>query len=433
MQREKEGSIFVRQKKTTTTHSKHHKKHHLFPTKAPYKILIILLSLIAAAFMCMVIVVDAFPADLTLSMIAVMLAVLIFSCLLFASEKRYKRVLGLFLAIIYIAVFSVAGNFMGSTYAMFNKISDSGTKATGPAAKKVDICEETFNVYLTGIDQWASEKGLDLERSDVNMLVTINPQTHKILLTSIPRDTYVKLHTAQQMDKLTHTGIYGVEETLTTVEDWLGIDINYYAKMNYTAARDIIDAMGGIDIYSPVEFYSSIKGYHYKQGWNHLTGKRALFFARERKSFEGQDEVRVENQQRVLKAIIKKMTSSTTLLTKYGNIMDAAGDNLQTNFDTKDMKELVKMQLTDLAEWNVETQKIEGNPDQDYCASLSSKNRYDIFRPSDESVEACLKKIESVKIVPEEDMASLRNKHKSFFINAIKRIMKKEEEVADEQ
>lgn len=127
------------------------------------------------------------------------------------------------------------------------------------------MTEEPFNVYITGIDQWASEKGMDLERSDVNMIVTVNPATKQMLLTSIPRDSYVKLHTAQQMDKLTHTGIYGVDETLNTVSDWLGVDMNYYVKMNFTGAMTIITAMDGIDVYSPVAFESSLKGYKYKR------------------------------------------------------------------------------------------------------------------------------------------------------------------------
>ena len=94
----------------------------------------------------------------------------------------------------------------------------------------IDPTAEPFNLYITGIDRWAGEQ--DLDRSDVNMIMTINPVTKKILLTSIPRDTYVKLHTAQQMDKLTHTGVYGVDETISTVEDWLNIDIAYYLKLN---------------------------------------------------------------------------------------------------------------------------------------------------------------------------------------------------------
>ena len=405
---------------------KHAKARRFFPTRNIYKVAIIMMILIAIVFVIALIVVDALPSDLTFFLIAIMIAMLVGSCLLFANDKKAVRIAGIAIALLFAATFSLVTGFMSNTYAMLNRISDSSTNATGPISKSVDVTEEPFNLYITGIDQWAKDKGLDLERSDVNMLVTINPRTKDVLLTSIPRDTYVKLHTAQQMDKLTHTGVYGVDETLNTVEDWLGIDINYYVKMNFTGARDIIDAMGGIDVYSPVEFRSSIMGYKYVKGWNHLRGKKAIYFARERKSFEGQDAIRVENQQRVMKAMIKKMTSSTTLLTKYGEIMDAAGDNLQTNMETTEMRDLVRMQITELAKWNVETQKIEGEYDQDYVASLTQSMKFDIYRPSDESVKACVQGLNDI-MQREEEETSMRDRSKSFLINAVKRLTTKEE------
>ena len=288
------------------------------------------------------------------------------------------------------------------------------------------MTEEPFNVYITGIDQWASEKGMDLERSDVNMIVTVNPATKQMLLTSIPRDSYVKLHTAQQMDKLTHTGIYGVDETLNTVSDWLGVDMNYYVKMNFTGAMTIITAMDGIDVYSPVAFESSLKGYKYKKGWNHLYGKEALYFARERHAFEGQDAIRVENQQRVFKAIIKKMTSSTTLLMYYGEIMDAAGDNIITNLSADEMKALVKMQITDMASWDIASQKIEGEYDEDYVASLSQANKYSIYRPDEASVRKCVDAIKAMSKVDESSRReSIKNNSHSFFVNLGRHMMEK--------
>lgn len=315
---------------------------------------------------------------------------------------------------------------MGRTFAMLNRISDSGTNATGPMAKQVNVTEEPFNIYITGIDQWEDEKGLDLERSDVNMIVTVNPTTKTLLLTSIPRDSYVKLHTAQQMDKLTHTGIYGVDETLNTVEDWLGIELNYYVKMNFTGAKDIINAMDGINLYSPVEFESSLKGYKYVKGWNKMGGSKALYYARERKAFEGQDAVRVENQQRVFEAVIKKMTSSTTLLTKYGDIMAAAGNNMATNMPSSDMKDLVKMQITDLSEWDVQSQKIEGEYGEDYVASLSQANKYSIYRTDEKSVNKCVEKIKKIESEKPEEDGNAITRNRSFIINAINRIITKD-------
>lgn len=414
----------TREEKIKEKQGKHVKTDfHIFPRKKFYMIVLLVMSLVAVGFMCMMIVMDIFPSDLTFILVAVLFGLLIVTCLLFASNRKWKRIVGILLACVFMVLFVGASSFMGNTYAMLEKISDSGKSATGPAAKSVNVTEEPFNVYITGIDQWEDEKGLDLERSDVNMIVTVNPLTKKLLLTSIPRDTYVKLHTAQQMDKLTHTGIYGVDETLNTIQDWLGIDLNYYVKMNFTGAKDIIDAMDGINMYSPIEFESSLKGYKYEKGWNKMGGSKSLYYARERKAFEGQDSVRVENQQRVLKAVIKKMTSSTTLLTKYGDIVAAAGDNMSTNMPPSDMKALVRMQITDLSEWDIQNQKIEGEYGEDYVASLSSANKYSIYRPDEKSVEKCLKKIEEIESERPSEDDNVLTRNKSFIVNGVNRVL----------
>ena len=414
---------------------RHSERRNLVPSYKLYKILLIAMGVLSICFLLALIVVDALPTDLTFVLIAIMIAMMVLACVLFASKKRWKRVMGISVVLIFALIFTTTTSFMANTYRMFNKISDSGKLATGPMAKQVDVTEEPFNIYITGIDQWASEKGLDLERSDVNMIVTVNPQTNKVLLTSIPRDTYVKLHTAQQMDKLTHTGIYGVDETLNTVEDWMGITINYYVKMNFTGARDIIDAIGGVDVYSPVAFKSSIKWYKYKKGWNHLSGKEAIYFARERKSFEGQDAVRIENQQRVMEAVIKKMTSSTTLLMNYGDVVAAAGEQMQTNMSTSEMQDLVRMQIAELTPWDVNKQKIEGDYDQDYVASLTQKQKFSIYRPSEESVRSCTEGINNIMNPPAIEIEEAKKgRNRSFIINAIKRMTNQdsEEEAVEE-
>ena len=393
-------------------------KRHFFPRKPFYVITFLLMALAAAGFLMMLIVTDILPPDLTIILAVSVLALLLLTCLMFASRRRWKRITGLLVACVFVGVLVFVTDFMGNTYGMLDKISESSYGASGPEAKTVSITEEPFNVYITGIDQWESEKGLDLERSDVNMIMTVNPKTKKILLTSIPRDTYVKLHTAQQMDKLTHTGVYGVDETLNTVEDWLGVDLNYYVKMNFSAVRDIINAMDGISVYSPVAFQSSLKWYKYEKGWNKMGGKKALYFARERKAFEGQDSIRVENQQRVLKAIIKKMTSSSTLLMKYGDIMKAAGDNLSTNMPASVMTELAKMQIAELAVWDVETQKIEGEYDMDYVASLTQSQMFSIYRADPESVSKCIDAIHEITAPPESELKEAEEiKSRSFVIN----------------
>lgn len=392
--------------------------NRLFPRKNAYKILMLLMGAVAIAFLVMLIVVDTLPADLTIIVEIIIAGMLVLTSIMLGREKRWKRIAGILIAALFIVIFGVGTSYLGSTYAMLNNISNASIRATGPKAQTVDLVNEPFNIYITGIDQWEEEEGLDLERSDVNMIVTVNPLTKEVLLTSIPRDSYVKLHTAQQMDKLTHTGIYGVDETLKTVEDWFGIKLNYYVKMNFNAAIDIIAAIDGIQVYSPVAFESSLKGYKYKKGWNRLGGSKALYFARERKAFEGQDAIRVENQQRVVKAVIKKMTSHTTLLTKYGDIMAAAGKNLETNMTSEEMLSLVKMQITDVSPWDIKTQKVDGDYDEDYVASLTQKQKFSIYRTDEKSVEKCKNKIEEVLNPSNEKIESARSsRSRSFLVN----------------
>lgn len=414
----------VKGKREKSTKSKHasSEKRHAFPRKKPYILALFVMAFAAIAFLLVLIIADLLPPDLTVILSVVVIALLLLTNFMFASRFRWKRIIGIVVAMLFIVVLATVTSFMASTYDTLNKISATATDATGPAPIGVSVTEEPFNIYITGIDQWEEEEGLDLERSDVNMIITVNPVTKKVMLTSIPRDSYVLLHTAKQMDKLTHTGVYGVDETLNTVQDWLGIDLNYYLKMNFTAARDIINAMGGISVYSPVAFDSSLrKNYHYDKGWNDLGGREALYFARERHAFEGQDSIRVENQQRVMKAIISKMTSSTTLLTKYGDIMAAAGKNLSTNMSADEMTELVKMQMTELAEWDVQTQKIEGEYDEDYVASLSQAHKYSVYRPDPKSVRKCQEGIDSILNPRASEIEEAqKSKSKSFVVNIAK-------------
>jgi len=260
-------------------------------------------------------------------------------------------------------------------------------------AKRVDVTSEPFSVYISGIDTFGSIN--KVARSDVNMIMTVNPKTKEILLTSIPRDSYVTLHTYGAKDKLTHSGIYGIEETVATVEDWLGIDINYYVRVNFTTLVDIVDVIGGIDVESQYAFNSSVSDYSYVAGINHLDGKGALYFSRERKSLSGGDNERVKNQQRVLKGIINKITTSPVILTKYTQLLDAVGDKMQTNMDDSDMAAFVRMQLDDLGGWTISTNSIEGTGSMDSTYSMGSRELY-IMIPKVESVENAQIKINKV-------------------------------------
>ena len=252
-------------------------------------------------------------------------------------------------------------------------------------SKAVDVTKDSFNVLISGLDSWGKidEGGL----SDVNMVMTVNPQTRQILLTSIPRDSYIPLHSFGAKDKLTHSGIYGQEETRKTIEDFLGIDINYTIRVNFSMLVDLINAIDGIDVYSDYAFESAITDWTYEEGWNHCTGKKALYFARERKAFSEGDMQRNKNQQKVLEATLKKVTSSKVIMTRYTKILDAVEDEMWTDMSNTDLRRLAKMQLRNMSKkWEVKKVNITGSTGGAPCYSMGNQNLSCVF-PTEESVE----------------------------------------------
>ena len=402
-------------KATSDKHKSAKKKKKRSPHRTIYTLALMVMAIAAIGFLVMLILLDMFPKELTLGLIAVMSVLLILTGVLFMSKKKGVRIAGIVTAVIFIAFFASSTALMSSTYAMLNNISaDTGASAPG----KVNVAGEPFNVYITGIDQWSKERGLDLERSDVNMIVTVSPQTHKILLTSIPRDAYIVLHRTGTMDKLTHTGVYGVDETLSSVGEWLNLNFDYYVKMNFDACVDIVDAIGGIDVDSPKAFTSSERSkYKYKKGINHLDGKGALYYARERKAFGGEDQLRVRNQLQVMEAVIHKITTSTTLLTSYGSIMETLGDEVETNMPTSDMQKLMKLQLSDMRPWKIETQRMTGTYDMEVVASLDSRNKYSVLKVDPKSLNSCLDKIRTTMSPTEEEILASEEERKEFTVS----------------
>lgn len=259
--------------------------------------------------------------------------------------------------------------------------------------KVVNVTNTPFNVYIAGGDGYGS---IDYTfNTDVNMVATINPTTRKILLTSIPRDYYVNLvgQGPNAYDKLTHAGYYGIEESVKTVENLLDTDINYYVKINFSTIEGIVDAIGGVDVYSDFDFYEKAFGkYHFTVGYNHLDGKQALAFARERKSFATGDVQRVKNQQKVVEAIINKVTSSTALISSYDRILDTVSENLDTNMPSKDISRLVKMQLNDMRGWTIESQNAVGTSQMGPTYTFPTLNLYTML-PDEDSVNSLKAKI----------------------------------------
>ncbi len=261
--------------------------------------------------------------------------------------------------------------------------------------KDIDVTKEPFNIYISGIDIYGNITSVS--RSDVNMIVTVNPVTHKVLLTSIPRDYYVRLHgTTGYRDKLTHAGIYGVDMSISTLEDLLDIDINYYIRVNFTTLVELVDAIGGVEVYSDANITAyTNKACKFVLGNNHLDGACALAFARERYAYSSGDRHRVQNQQAILTAIINKALSSKTLITKYTNILSSLQSSFQTNMGSNKIYSLVNMQLDKMPSWNIESISLDGTGKSEYTYSYSGQKLY-VMEPDLKTVEAAKEKISQI-------------------------------------
>ena len=262
-------------------------------------------------------------------------------------------------------------------------------------AKRVDVSEEPFNILITGLDIEGDIS--QSSRSDVNMIVTVNPKTRKILLTSMPRDFYIEYPDIKgEYDKLTHSGIYGADETVAFVEKLTGLEMNYYVKVNYSTIKSMVNSIGGIDVNSDFDFETHGQAYYkFVKGYNHMNGEEALAFARERKSFEDGDFQRNRNQQKVMKAMIKKVTSVKVLLLKYPNILNSIKNYMEVNMNSSDIKALVRMQSSGLKGWTVTTQNMKGDIDIRPCYALGGEYA-SVVVPDSESVNKALDKISEI-------------------------------------
>ena len=251
---------------------------------------------------------------------------------------------------------------------------------------------EPFNVYISGID--VDGPIATNSRSDVNIIMTVNPNTKKILLTTTPRDYYVQIPdiSGEQRDKLTHAGIYGVDASMRTLEQLYGIDISYYARVNFSSLVKIVDTLGGVDVDSDFDF--DAQGYHFQKGRNHLDGKQALAFSRERYSFEDGDNQRGKDQEKVLTAILNKAMSPAILSNASALIADVS-DSVQTNMTQEEMAKFIKMQLNDGASWTIESQAASGNGDTQACYSSGDQPLY-VMWPDEAVVQSISAKMNEI-------------------------------------
>lgn len=253
---------------------------------------------------------------------------------------------------------------------------------------------EPFILYISGIDQYGNVKSIR-GRSDVNQMVIVNPKTHHILLVNTPRDYYVKLYnTTGLKDKLTHAGIYGIDKSIKTLEEFYNIDINYYLRVNFNSLIKVVDVIGGINIYSDKEFIAHTnKSVNVKKGWNTFNGEQALAYSRERYAYITGDHHRGENQQQVITAIIEKMTNSKVLISKYNSILNALDGTFQTDMSTSMITSFIKEQLNEMPKWQIDSIAVTGYNSSNYTYSMGSRLKLYVMEPDYNSVEKAKKKI----------------------------------------
>lgn len=278
------------------------------------------------------------------------------------------------------------------------------SQSKSESLNKVDSITTTpFTVLISGNDSYGSLA--ENSRSDVNMLVTIDPSEHRVLMTSLPRDLYVPIACPAgaencpdgTLNKLTHTGIYGVEATDETIEKTLGITINYTVRVNFSSLVNLVDAVGGIDVYVDEglevdTFYANgTKGVD--AGWNHLEGERALAFARERHAYADGDTQRVKNQQIVLQALISKV-ASPSMLVNFGQFVNALGGAFETNMPADQIRSFIRYQFAMMPEWKFENFTILCEPAMEF--STIQGDYASVMIPYEEYIAAATDKIDAV-------------------------------------
>lgn len=261
-----------------------------------------------------------------------------------------------------------------------------------------DITSKPFNVLISGSD---TRGGFDENgRSDVIMVATINPETSTILLTSVPRDFYVTTACDAAdgcmqgaLDKITHTGIHGTNTTKRTVEQLLGIEINYTFKVGFDTVTDLVDALGGVDVYVEPGYAVTTSTFSVHEGVNHLDGQHALAYARERYSYTEGDRQRTKNQQQVLMGIVNEATKPS-VITKYASIMDAMANTFSTTMSNEEISDLIKYQINNNPKWKMEQYMVDGTGDTLMCAELG--DAASVMVPDQSTVKMAKDKINAV-------------------------------------
>ena len=265
-------------------------------------------------------------------------------------------------------------------------------KKNSNSANQVD--SRVFNIYISGIDTYGPIS--TVSRSDVNIIMTVNMNTHKILLTTTPRDAYVKIPGggADQYDKLTHAGIYGVETSEQTLEDLYGIKIDYYARINFTSFLKLIDQLGGVTVHNDQAFTQ--EKFDFPVGDIQMNSEQALGFVRERYNLDGGDNDRGKNQEKVISAILNKLASLKSV-SNFTSIVNNLQDSVQTNMSLNTINDLANTQLDSGSKFTVTSQAVTGTGSTgqliSYAMPNSSLYMMKLDNSSVESASQAIKKL----------------------------------------
>ena len=268
-----------------------------------------------------------------------------------------------------------------------------------------DITKDAFTILVSGNDSYGSLQDSNT-RSDANMLLTVNPKTGRILMTSIPRDYYVDLVCDEtgdnacpegSKDKLTHSGLMGVKCTERTIEKALGIKINYNIRINFSSVVNLVDALDGIDLDiqkgEEVDILYANGQPGLSVGQHHVDGETALAFARERHAYLDGDNQRVRNQQKVFKAIFKRIVSPK-MITNYGKFMDALAVAFDTNLSNDEISDFIKYELNNMPDWKFESYSLVGDSDSRFC--YASSGYASVIVQNEEMNEIARRKIQAI-------------------------------------
>ena len=267
-----------------------------------------------------------------------------------------------------------------------------------------NLTQEPYTIFFGGNDE---EGELSIEgRTDVDMLVSVNPQTGQIAIINMPRDSFIPNPAYNgREDKLTHLGVYGLDNTLEGLGDYLDVDIDYYVLVNFTTFKKIIEALGGVDVDNPYAFDYTWDDYSYPEGKIHLDGQAALYYVRERYNLPDGDFGRSMHQQLVMKAIINKLISPA-LLTNFNGLMEALDGTFLTNLSSSSLYGLCQKQLDDLTSWNIVNYHVTGDFGMEYTAS-DPYNQLSVVYPYENQVEFVQDVIDAVyngEILEQEEM-----------------------------